>query len=812
MDDSNKSLAEKAMAVNPFYFYSGVGSLALIVLICFYWGGREPEKGSGEPQTPVALGELPDSLAETFDVIDWATKNQDPSTLIDGEMGNVLKDLESFCDASVAQKAPLVPLWLDRNFKGQGIDSDRLQERFQSDSFTVRRWQAGDTAPTFDGLSGFARFIESLTHLHAGSSKFQIKFKAYSAESIDGRELKIRLVAESSASRECNYEQMLKHGFRMHVTQATSILETTWLRTIAESDNTPRYALGKAKVLASEQIVALMNSGQLFADFTGAVLGSTPASEQFRYGLDQWSMQVPGIDIMGHQGVAIGDANGDGMEDLYVCQCHGLPNRLLIQKPNGSVRDTSQESQTHLLDASTAALFIDIDNDGDQDLVVATEEVLVVLSNDGGGVFQVERKVAVGGGARSLAGADYDNDGDLDLFLCKYQDLNRQSDILMFPADVNNPVDGGRNVLLRNDEGFEFSDVTDLVGLDENNDRFSRSCVWLDHDGDGDQDLYVANEFSSDQLWENRDGKFSDVSRANNSYEIARHTSVSVADFNADGREDLFVATDVPLSSLRVLNRFSSNESVGENQKSSEALARQLTSESLVRYRLEDDSYQSYFLRAPIFNNEAAQSSAVVDFNNDGVEDLVVANGGLTRISQKDRSEHFFSMVFSKNAEVPWPETGHEHNVNYRIARSGHEISDLCRGGQSFASSQRNRCYLNLKSGFANVSGLSGFDLPDDARSISVVDWDLDGDQDLIVSCRNAPQLRFLANQLDEKDTSVSFLLTGTQSNRDAIGARLELYVEGMDGPLIRTVRAGSGAMSQSSKRIHFGLPKRSSS
>lgn len=805
MDDGKKSWADKALELPTIYFYATLGLIGGLIIAWSYWGGENEGNEAGTDTTAVAMVNQPDAVAPPRDFLKWIEKNSSPTSLIDEEMGSIFRDLDTFCGACVTGTAPMVPLWLDRKFSGTGIDRDKLQERHRSETFVIKRWQASDTAPAFEGLSGFAKFIDSLTRVHAGSSDFKIEFKPYFSESIDENKMKIRLVAESTASRECKYDEMVKHGYRMEVTQSTSILETVWLRTIAVSDGTPRFALGSAKVMASEQIVSLMNSKQMFSDFTGSILDNCDAEKQFSYGVDQWSRQIPGIDIMGYQGLAIGDANGDGMEDVYVCQGHGIPNRLLIQKPNGKANDQSQNSRTDILDASLSALFVDIDNDGDQDLVVGTDEVLAILSNDGRGNFQVERRLVVGGNARSLAASDFDNDGDLDLFLCKYEDINRQSDLLMFPTDLNQPKDGGRNVLLRNDEGFQFTDVTDQVGLAQNNHQFTRSCIWLDYDQDGDQDLYVANEFSQDQLWENRDGLFTDVASDKTAGEIARHTSVSVADFNVDGREDLFVATDVPLASLRVLNQLKKKQATGE----SDSPVDQLLSESLVKYQLADETFQPFFLRAPIFNSEAAQSSAVIDLNNDGIEDLVVTNGGITRTMPVDRAEQFYSIAFSPKSPVPWEPTGKESNIGYRVARTAHEITDLCRAGHSFGSQQRNRCYLNIQSGFANISSLSGFDLPDDARAVTVVDWDQDGDQDLLVTCRTAPQLRIFCNQLDSKDTAVSFKLQGTESNADAIGARLELHVDGRTAPLVRTVRAGSGAMSQSSKRVLFGLPKR---
>ena len=149
--------------------------------------------------------------------------------------------------------------------------------------------------------------------------------------------------------------------------------------------------------------------------------------------------------------------------------------------------------------------------------------------------------------------------------------------------------------------------------------------------------------------------------------------------------------------------------------------------------------------------------------------------------------------------------------------------------GRSFSGNERNCCYLNTatRSGadgrFANVSGSSGLDYPDDGRAIAVTDWDQDGDLDLWTSNRNAPRLRFLRNNSPNQKNYLALRLTGNgkNTNRDAIGARVEVFLQDKSANerksqtaefrngdrLIKTVRAGEGFLSQSSKWVHFGIP-----
>ena len=135
-------------------------------------------------------------------------------------------------------------------------------------------------------------------------------------------------------------------------------------------------------------------------------------------------------------------------------------------------------------------------------------------------------------------------------------------------------------------------------------------------------------------------------------------------------------------------------------------------------------------------------------------------------------------------------------------------LVQLMREGRSLSGRERNCCFLNTGGQpFADVSAATGLDFPEDARAVLPTDWDFDGRLDMWLIGRTAPRVRFLRNQSATSNHFVSVRLTGVRCNRDAIGARVEVSLAARgEQPLVKTLRAGDGFVSQSSKTLHFGL------
>jgi thioredoxin-like negative regulator of GroEL len=164
-------------------------------------------------------------------------------------------------------------------------------------------------------------------------------------------------------------------------------------------------------------------------------------------------------------------------------------------------------------------------------------------------------------------------------------------------------------------------------------------------------------------------------------------------------------------------------------------------------------------------------------------------------------------------------ETSHYTGIDLKHAEGTKELNRQVDEGTSWSGNERNQVFLNLgeRNGdqelprFADISAVTGFDLPDDSRGLVSLDWDQDGDLDFITTNRTAPRVRIFENRLPVRpDSSILIKLTGTKTNRDAIGSRVTLALEqgGKAIEIQRALRAGEGFLSQSSKWLHFGIPK----
>jgi hypothetical protein len=275
------------------------------------------------------------------------------------------------------------------------------------------------------------------------------------------------------------------------------------------------------------------------------------------------------------------------------------------------------------LNESRAALFVDLDNDGHQDLLISTMRGILVLRGDGAGRFAPAGELPTTEGY-SLAATDYDGDRLLDVYVCNYVQTSGGGTLPSPYHDANN---GTPNVLYRNLGGLRFEDVTERVGLDENNRRYSFAASWVDYDEDGDVDLYVANDFGRNNLYRNEDGQFRDVAGSAGVEDMAAGMGVSWGDFDLDGDLDLYVSNMFSSAGRRVTYQRRFEPEGGSAVRG--ALQRHARGNSLFASR-GDGSFEDVTVSAEVFMGRWAWGAQFVDLNNDGMEDLYVPNGFFT--------------------------------------------------------------------------------------------------------------------------------------------------------------------------------------
>jgi hypothetical protein len=489
---------------------------------------------------------------------------------------------------------------------------------------------------------------------------------------------------------------------------------------------------------------------------------------------------VLGLFPGGGAAVAVGDYDGDGYDDVFITDSGlGQPNHLLHNDgpdKQGRIRFTDVTAAAGVAggndarSAVTGALWFDYDNDGRIDLLVIRLGTPILYHNEGHGRFRdvtaasgLDRKPA---NTVAVIAFDYDNDGKLDLLFGNYQkavDLFDLKDRHVLPNAIDHADNGGGVTLWRNLGNGTFADVTDKSGL-------GGITGWIlaaghaDLDNDGWQDLYLAGDFGSDYLLlNNRDGTFRDVTAEAIGHDGKHGMNVDMADYDHDGWLDVYVTN--------ITDDFMPEGNMLWHNNGLDARGR-LTFTDVAR---ETGTAVTLWGWAAKF----------ADFDNDGWEDLVVANG---------------------------MHTGGDSNyvplLGQAISRPGFDFSDLDAwpdiGKMTWSGHQRKKLFRNAGHGtFQEIAAAAGVDNDLDGRGLGVADFDNDGLLDFVQTNRDQPSLLY-HNRSAPAGNWLELKLAGVRSNRDAIGARVTLRAGGLY--LIREVNGGNGFESQSSTRLHFGL------
>ena len=409
--------------------------------------------------------------------------------------------------------------------------------------------------------------------------------------------------------------------------------DAEWLPTKGSTPESPDLQLKSLLCVDAEE--ARAKSGPWLADCTESLLGGVPwFHEQMGRGNVWWRARLQKEFeqfIWGHHGLAVGDVNGDGLDDVYICMEGGIPNRLLLQQPDGTVQDGSAQWGVDFHDNTRAALMVDLDGDGDLDMVLAITRGILLLENDGHR-FQQKALLPRVTDAYSLAAADYDGNGTVDFYGCGYRSRDDDPARVAIPIPFYDAQNGGENFLVRNDGAWKFTNATAETGLDKGNSRFSFAAVWTDFANDGDPDIIVANDFGKNNLYEQRRdaaGKitFVDVAAAQGLGNSGFGMSVSVADYNRDGALDFYIG-----------NMFSS---AGNRITNQPEFKKGLPPDALERFRVLANGNALYLndgkggfkdngLAAGVSMGRWTWGTLAADLNCDGCDDLLVANGAIT--------------------------------------------------------------------------------------------------------------------------------------------------------------------------------------
>ncbi len=542
--------------------------------------------------------------------------------------------------------------------------------------------------------------------------------------------------------------------------------------------------------------------GPGFVEITAASFaGVASLGEQLDHGVDYWRTVLDGaygVDIYGNNGISVGDYDGDGRDDIYVCQPTGLPNRLFRNRGDGTFEDVTEAAGVGVLDPTSSAIFADFRNTGRQDLLVVRTVGPLLFLNRGDGTFHLEENAfhcekPPQGSFTSVAVADYNLDGFLDIYFCLYSYYQGLSDY-QFPRPYYDAQNGPPNFLFRNRGDGTFEDVTAASGMNVHNDRYTLACSWNDYNQDGYSDLYVVNDFGRKILYRNNaNGTFTDVSVEAGVEDAGEGMSSTWFDYDNDGHDDLYAVNMWEAAGKRVTAQKQFMPGVAEEIRKvyrQDARGNTLLHAEGAKFRDVSDDTGT---RVSGWN----WSSSAWDLDQDGFQDLYVVNGFISGQSSRDVSSFYWRQVAARSMEMGG------RSKMYEEAWS--TINEAIRSDYTWSGRQRNNLFVNNREGSFTESGsVLGLDCLEDGRAFALVDLDGDGRLEVLVKNRSSPQLRVFHNQLMLAGGSVSISLRGTKCNRDAISAVVELKTAA--GVQRQVVAAGSGFLSQHSKVLSFGL------
>jgi hypothetical protein len=471
----------------------------------------------------------------------------------------------------------------------------------------------------------------------------------------------------------------------------------------------------------------------------------------------------------GGAAVAVSDYDNDGYEDLFITDSeNGKPNHLFHNNHDGTFTDVAQEAGVaggnDGSNIVSDAIWFDYDNDGLPDLLVARFGTPILYHNEGHGKFRdVTASSCLNkfGNTIAVIAFDYDNDGYLDLLFGNYfQPVNLLDlrDQHVLPNNLDGATNGGGVTLWHNTGRGAFEDVTDKAGL-------GKVTGWTLDVGHGDftnnglQDIYLACDFGTDHIFlNNGDGTFREVTEKATGWDTKKGMNVDVADYNNDGWLDIYV-TNIYDDYMKEC--------------------------AMLWQNMGDGTFIDVSQEVGVCDTGWGWAAKFADLDNDGWQDLFVVNG-LRSAGPENYLPVLLPMLTTPGIDFSdvnnWPDIANRTWSGYQKKRLFHNLGDAT---------------------FREISADAGVNNDKDGRGIGVIDLDNDGRLDLVQT--NADQAPIVYHNVSQNVGNwIELKLMGTKSNRDGIGARVQLQAGRTTQ--IRELDGGNGYAGESTRRIHFGI------
>ena len=491
----------------------------------------------------------------------------------------------------------------------------------------------------------------------------------------------------------------------------------------------------------------------------------------------------------GGSGAAAGDIDNDGDQDLLLLS--GLGNGLFINDGAGNFTEEAKPRGIYWRREDGRAgeprqpLIADIDNDGHQDVIITyVNDSHRVYRNRGDGTFEDMTTQAELGGVGLVGGPatllDVNNDGLLDIYVTYFG--NYLEGIL--PTLARRNTNGLANQLFVNKGSFEFENFTHQTGLGD--EGWGQAVTHTDFSGDGLQDIIAGNDFGVNGYYRNNgDGTFTDVSNKLGTDKPSYTMGIGISDLNRDDLPDVYISNIVTMNKDQKYV-LPSDETTAVFDPESLANLRVIEANDLFLSRQSESALLSNYEMSDAVQRGYAETgwswgAEFFDADHDGDDDLYVLNGMNEYHLYSSENPYYTDPFSDENKNVYMPVSQKEHNVFFRNE-----------GGS-----------LNT---YTDEAGLGEFS---NARALLTVDIDDDGDLDLVINNYHGPA-RVFQNQ-SAAGLSTLIRLQGDPAsgvNSDAIGAQVTAHMK--DGSKIwRELRSSGGYMSAQPKKLHFGQPAR---